>query len=117
MVGVSTCYWCKVGTCPLKYLGLPLSRYPKSLSFWDRMVEKVSRKLAHWMRLYVSLGERTTLIKEAMPNIPMYYMSLFKRQCKIVKVIEKISKRFPLRGWEGRMEKKDHLLKWDVVIK
>lgn len=31
---------CKVDTWPMKYLGLPLGGHPKSLPFWDPVVER-----------------------------------------------------------------------------
>lgn len=36
---------CKVGRWPLKDLGMPIGGNPKAVSFWDLVVEKVSRKL------------------------------------------------------------------------
>lgn len=57
---------------------------PKSIFFWDPMVEKVSKKVVCWKRSYISLGGRITLIKALLPNILVYYMSLFKMLRKVL---------------------------------
>lgn len=69
---------CSLGDWPLKYLGLFLGGRPKSTTFWDPVVEKVSKKLACWKKSYISLGGLITFIKGALVNVPVYYMSLFK---------------------------------------
>lgn len=68
---------CKVENWPLSYLGMPLGGNPQSLSFRDPVVERVQKKLATWKRNHISLGGRITLIKAALANTPVYYMSLF----------------------------------------
>lgn len=37
---------CSVGRWPINYLGMPLGGNPKSVAFWDPVVEKVSKKMA-----------------------------------------------------------------------
>lgn len=38
-------FGCKVEAWPLKYLGLLLSGFPRSLSFWDPVAERVQKKM------------------------------------------------------------------------
>lgn len=49
---------CKTDIWPLNYLGLPLGGVPRSLSFWDLVLERVNNKLASWKRLYLFWGAR-----------------------------------------------------------
>lgn len=84
---------CEVGRWPIKYLGMPLSGNPKSVSFLDLVVEKVSKKLAWWKRLYISLSGRITLIKASMANILVYYMP-FKMSVKVALSNKKIQRDF-----------------------
>lgn len=37
---------CEVGSWPLKYLGMPLGGNSRVISFWNPVVEKISRKLS-----------------------------------------------------------------------
>lgn len=69
---------CRVGKWPIKYLRMPLAGNPRSIVFWDPVVEKVLKKLVTWKRNYISLGGRITLIKVALSNISVYYMSMYR---------------------------------------
>lgn len=70
-------FGCRVESWPLKYLGMLLGGNPRAACFWDPVLERVQKKLICWKKSYVFLGERITLIKAAMSNVPVYYMSLF----------------------------------------
>lgn len=84
------------------------------MSFWDTIVEKVNKELANWKKNYISLGGRITLIKAALANIPIYYMSIFKLPSKVIKILEKSQRDFL---WEGGTVKKDHLVSWEVACR
>lgn len=96
----------------MKYLGLPLGGVPRSLSFWDPVIERIQNKLDSWKRDYISLGGRITLIKAALSNLPVYYMSLFKILAKISLKVEKLQRDFL---WKWGLNKKDHLVGWKEV--
>lgn len=53
MVGIMGC---QTGRWALQYLGMPLGGNPKSVSFWDLVVEKVAKKLTVW-KLYIPWGK------------------------------------------------------------
>jgi len=67
---------CKTFSLPLKYLGMPLRACFKNNCIWDGIVEKMKRWLASWKRLYLSKGDKVTLIKSTLSNLPKY-LSLF----------------------------------------
>lgn len=46
MIGLVSVLKCKVGEWIVIYLGFPLGGYLRSISFWDLVVEKVSKKFA-----------------------------------------------------------------------
>ena len=82
---------------------------------WDPVIHKFEKKLSSWKRQYLSLGERITLIKACLSNIPVYYMSLFKMPKVVVERLDLICRNFL---WEGKSNKKKlHLMKWSEVIK
>jgi len=68
---------CGTSSLPLKYLGIPLGASYKAKSIWDVIVEKMERRLAGWKRMYLSKGDRFTLIKSTFSNLPTYFLSLF----------------------------------------
>ncbi|RVX17758.1 putative ribonuclease H protein [Vitis vinifera] len=104
---------CRVSEWPLSYLGLPLGGNPKTICFWDPVVERISRRLDGWKKAYLSLGGRITLIQSCLSHIPSYFLSLFKIPVSIASKIEKMQRDFL---WSGAGEgKKDHLIRWEVV--
>ena len=87
----------------------PLGGNPKTIGFWDPVVERISRRLDGWKKVYLSLGERITLIQSCLSHIPSYFLSLFKIHVSIVSKIEKMQRDFL---WsEAGEENKDHLIK------
>ena len=97
----------------MSYLGLSLGGNPKTIGFWDLMVERISRRLDGWKKAYLSLGGKITLIQSCLSHIPSYFLSLFKIPVSIASKIEKMQRDFL---WSGAGEgKKDHLIRWEVV--
>ncbi|RVX22450.1 putative ribonuclease H protein [Vitis vinifera] len=93
--------------------GLPLGGNPKTIGFWDPVVERISRRLDGWKKAYLSLGGRITLIQSCLFHIPSYFLTLFKIPVYIASKIEKMQRDFL---WSGAREgKKDHLIRWEVV--
>ena len=97
----------------MSYLGPPLGGNPKTIGFWDPVVERISRRLDGWKKTFLSLGGRITLIQSCLSHIPSYFLSLFKIPTSIASKIKKMQRDFLWsRAEEG---KKDHLIRWYVV--
>lgn len=84
-------------------LGLPIGAKPRSTSLWDLVIEKFRKKCQLGRKKYLSLRGRTMIIKGALTNIPVYYMSLFKMLKAVVERVDRIRRNIL---WEGRGEKK-----------
>lgn len=68
-----------------------------------------------WKHSYISKGDRLTLIKAVLRNLPTYYLSTFKAPSSICKKIEKLMRNF---FWKGSsIEKRAHLVRWDLITK
>ena len=59
------------------------------ISFWDPMVEKISKCLDIWKGAYFSLGDQITFIQACLSGIPLY-LSLFRLPIGVANTIEKI---------------------------
>lgn len=94
LIGHADMMGCSIGRWPIKYLGMPLGGNPRVVAFWDLVVEKVFKRLASWKRSNISLGGKITLIKGALSNILVYYMSLFKMPIKVGSAIKKLQRDF-----------------------
>ena len=46
----------KMGSLPMKYLGMSLGTSFKTTSIWNPILEKTQNKLSGWKRLYLSKG-------------------------------------------------------------
>ena len=68
---------CRVGSFPMKYLGMPLGTSFKTTSIWNPILEKMKKKLSRWKRLYLSKGGRLMLLKSTLSSLPTYFLSLF----------------------------------------
>lgn len=78
-------------------------------------MERVEHTLALWRAKYLSLGGRVTLIKTALANLPIYFMSLFKCPVLVVDRIERLEGDFQWQGMHS--SKKFHLVDWKSVCK
>ena len=62
---------CRVGSLPMKYLGMSLGTSFKTVSIWNPILEKMEKKLSGWKRLYLSKGGR--LMSPNVLFISFYY--------------------------------------------
>ena len=85
---------CKIGYLLAEYLGLPLGAKRKASSLWDGVEERFRKRMGNWKRQYISKGERLTLIRSCLSNLPTYIMSLFRLPKKVKIRLEKIQRDF-----------------------
>ena len=85
---------CRVGSLPMKYLGMPLGTSFKTASIWNPILEKIEKKLSGWKRLYLSKGGRLTLLKSTLSSLPTYYLSLFTIPVVVADRLECIQRNF-----------------------
>ena len=105
---------CRVGSLPMKYLGMPLGTSYKTASIWKPILEKMEKKLAGWKRLYLSKGDRLTLLKSTLSSLPIYYLSLFTIPVAVANRLERIQRKFL---WGSSEECFKHsLVAWEKVL-
>ncbi|XP_058078534.1 uncharacterized protein LOC131226828 [Magnolia sinica] len=106
-------FGCSKGSLPTMFVGLSLcvGKPPKVL--WDKVIDCFETYLARWKCRYLSLGGRLSLIKAALSNLPVYFMSLFKCPSSILATLERLRREFL---WHEKEEKKKfHLVNWKEV--
>ena len=85
---------CRVGSLPMKYLGMPLGTPYKTASVWNPILERMEKKLSYWKRLYLSKGGRLTLLKSTLSSLPTYYLSLFVIHVVVADRLERLQRKF-----------------------
>ncbi len=69
---------CRVGSLPIRYLGLQLKAVCLRRADWRPAISRVEKRLEGSQAKLLSLGERLTLVNSILANIPLYYLSIFK---------------------------------------
>lgn len=105
----------KAGDIPNTYFGLPLCNGVASKSLLFLVLERLEKRLSLWKKYYLSFGGRITLIKAALANLPIYFISIFKCPVEVIKCMEKLQKDFLWHGNEKKMT--FHSIKWTQVCK
>ena len=101
LVALANILHCKVGSLPMKYLRMPLGTSFKTTSIWNPILEKMEKKLSGWKRLYLSKGDRLTLLKSTLSSLPMYFLSLFTFPKAVAARIESTQRNFLWGSSEG----------------
>ena len=91
---------CRVGSLPMKYLGMPLGSSFKTTSIWNPILEKMEKKLSGWKRLYLSKGGKLMLLKSTLSSLPTYFLSLFTIPKTVATRLESIQRNFLWRSSE-----------------
>jgi hypothetical protein len=113
MPSLASLLWCRIGTLPMLYLGMPLGAPYKGLSVWNSVLEKIERRLASWQTLYLLKGGRLTLLKSTLSSFPTYFLSLFTIPASVAQQIKKLQRNFLWGGLGDGV--KYHLVRWDQV--
>ncbi len=69
---------CKLGSLPIRYLGLPLTIGQLRKEDWWTVVEKIEKRIEGWQAKLLSQGGRLILVNSVLSNILLYYLSVFK---------------------------------------
>ena len=104
---------CRVGSLPMKYLGMLLGTSFKTALIWNPILEKMEKKLSGWKRLYLSKGGRLMLLKSTLSSLPMYFLSLFTIPKAVAARLESIQRNFLWRSSEGSF--KYPVVAWENV--
>jgi hypothetical protein len=64
-------FTCKVGSLPMKYLGVPIDKKRIKLSDWKPTVEKMGNKLCQWQGKMLVMGGRVILINSSLSSVPL----------------------------------------------
>ena len=104
---------CRVGSLPMKYLGMPLGTSFKTASIWNPILEKMEKELSGWKHLYLSKGGKLTLLRSTLSSLPTYFLSLFTIRKAVAARMESSQRNFLWGSSEGSF--KYPLVAWKNV--
>ncbi|KAL0297939.1 UNVERIFIED_CONTAM: hypothetical protein Scaly_3078600 [Sesamum calycinum] len=78
------------GTCPVRYLGVPLITSKLSLADCAPLILKIEARIAGWNQLKLTYAGRTQLIKSVLSSIHQYWCSVFILPKGVIKLIKGI---------------------------
>ncbi len=85
---------CKLGSLPIKYLGLPLLNGRCRKEDWWDIICKIEKRIEGWQAKLLSHGGRLTLVNSVLANLPLYFFSVFKALTWVVRRIEALRMSF-----------------------
>ena len=71
-------FYCKLGTFPFKYMGIPLHYAKLRRKDIQSVIDKIVKRIAGWKGKLLSYGGRLTLLKACLSSIPVYTMYVIK---------------------------------------
>nr|GEU79589.1 RNA-directed DNA polymerase, eukaryota [Tanacetum cinerariifolium] len=108
----------KIGCNTLKtlfsYLGSKVVGCMSHTQSWNETIERMTCRLSKWKLKTLSIGGRLTLLKSVLGSMPIYHMSLFKVQKKVLHRMESMRSYF-FNGAE-LSSKKSVWVKWKHAL-
>ena len=104
---------CRVGSLPMKYLGMPLETSFKMVSIWNPILEKMEKRLSRQKHHYLSKGGRLTVLRSTFSSFPMYFLSLFTIPKAVTARMKSIQRNFLWGSFKGSF--KYLLVAWEKV--
>ncbi|KAJ9535397.1 hypothetical protein OSB04_un001487 [Centaurea solstitialis] len=84
----------KLGTLPVRYLGVPLISTKLFHNDCLGLIDKVKRRIMDWKNKWLSFAGRLQLINSVLSSISVYWSSMFLLPASVVKEIEKLLRNF-----------------------
>jgi len=105
---------CQVKGFPCQYLGLPLRLQKLRRVDVQRIIDKVSNRLATWKARFLNKAARLKLVNTVLSSIPVYFLTVVEPKKWMIKRIDKIRRGFL---WRGVSEAKGGhcLVAWETV--
>jgi hypothetical protein len=70
-------FGCQIGSYPFRYLGIPMHFRKLSNKDWEKIEERIEKKLSSWKGKYLSVRGRLVLINSVLTSLPMFMLSFF----------------------------------------
>lgn len=105
----------KLGSLPVKYLGVPLISTRLKKEHCRDLVDRISARVLNWSAKALSYAGRLQLINSVLTSTLVYWSSVFLLPMAVIHEVEKICRSFL---WHGSNDcNRRGLVRWAVVCK
>jgi len=84
--------YCKIGTVPFTYLGLPVGANHMHLLTWQPLKNSFHKKLSSWKNRFLSIGGKVVLLNMVLNSLPSLTLSFMKLPKKVISKITQIQR-------------------------
>ncbi|KAJ9536677.1 hypothetical protein OSB04_un000150 [Centaurea solstitialis] len=84
----------RLGTFPIRYLGVPLSPHHLKVADYGGLITKVKARVQNWKVKYLSFGGRKQLIISVLQSLQLYWMAIYLFPSSVVHELEAIFRSF-----------------------
>jgi hypothetical protein len=91
---ILNCLPFRMGTFPIRYLGVPLSPVSLKVADFGVLVTKVRNRILNWKSKFLSLGGRKQLIVSVLQSLQLYWMAIFAFPSTIIHDLEALFRDF-----------------------
>jgi len=104
---------CKLGSWPMRYLGIPISDSRIGISGFGGLKQKMSKRLDPWRGKHLSSGGKLVLTNSCLSSLPIFMMGFYSLPKGVHKWMDSLRGKF---FWQGAKEEfKYHMASWDSV--
>ncbi|XP_024990681.1 uncharacterized protein LOC112524970 [Cynara cardunculus var. scolymus] len=110
---ILVCLPFKLGSFPVRYLGVPLSHARLKISYYRPLLAKVKSRIFNWKTKFLLFGVHRQLIIAVLQSLQLHWLSVFLFPSGVI--IESIFRKF---FWAPRDDPRGRCrLSWDVVCR
>ncbi|KAJ9536550.1 hypothetical protein OSB04_un000302 [Centaurea solstitialis] len=84
----------RIGTFPIRYLGVPLSPVALKISDYGGLIARVQSRLQNWKCKFLSFGGRKQLISSVLQSLQLYWMGVFLFPSGVLHDLERLCRDF-----------------------
>ncbi|KAJ9536667.1 LOW QUALITY PROTEIN: hypothetical protein OSB04_un000140 [Centaurea solstitialis] len=91
---ILTCLPFRMGSFPIRYLGVPLSPVYLKVSDYGGLISRVKQRVQNWKMKSLSFGGRRQLVISVLQSLQLYWMAIFVFPSSVIHELEAILRSF-----------------------
>ncbi|KAJ9536736.1 LOW QUALITY PROTEIN: hypothetical protein OSB04_un000121 [Centaurea solstitialis] len=91
---ILNCLPFRMGTFPIRYLGVPLSPVFLRVSDYGGMIARVKQRIQNWKMKFLSFGGRRQLVRSVLQSLQLYWMAIFVFPASVIHELEALLRAF-----------------------